>query len=426
LDLNVAERFARQALVLAKKDPIALWHARYRVAKILFLQNKLSEIDALYQSAKATEIAYPDAELRALRLEFAALQMEAQNALGKTSEAYVLRSQTLVELTIALKQEPNSADLQEIALRLQRQEANDQLRNNQTQAALETISTAIASARASVQDNPNNARLRLMTKRLLNLRAQIYRSQKEIGAELLDLRESVRLLTEISARDPEQLFLRAEVSFANRRLSEALLFFANASEKQGQVIESNYLIEAQKAAMASVDIDRGLLSLSPTRPFARRYLSSSLEQLGLIRRQQMRLDEALMLLRESLQVRLNLAEEFPVEFAWFHLSAISYSRLKDLHIKRLENTEALSAQRNATEFFHKAYVLAADGPTRFEWFNSSLRLAEMAYLADQTAETDAIIRELQAVVRDHAQDFVQRPDLISDLQRIVRQRADAQ
>jgi hypothetical protein len=423
LDLNVAERFARQALVLAAKDPAASLHARYRVAKILFLQNKLSEIDALYQSAKDTEIADPDAELRALRLEFAALQMEAQNALGKTSEAYVLRSLTLVELTIALKQEPNSADLQEIALRLQRQEANDQLRDNQTQAAIETISTAIGSARASVQDNPNNARLRLMTKRLLNLRAQIYRSQKEIGAELLDLRESVRLLTEISARDPEQLFLRAEVSFANRRLSEALLFFANASEKQGQMIESNYLIEAQKAAMASVDIDRGLLSLSPTRPFARRYLSSSLEQLGLIRRQQTRLNEALVLLRESLQIRLDLAEEFPSEFAWFHLSAISYSRLKDLHRQRLENGEALSAQRSATGFFHKAYLLATDRSSLFSWFNSSLRLAEMAYSADQKAEADAIMHELQAVARTHEPDFSQRADLIEDLQRITRQQA---
>ena len=69
------------------------------------------------------------------------------------------------------------------------------------------------------------------------------------------------------------------------------------------------MTESETTTLAALQIDRELFAQAPMRPFARRYLAASLQQLGDLRRAQQRYEDADAAYQESLQLRLALARE---------------------------------------------------------------------------------------------------------------------
>jgi tetratricopeptide (TPR) repeat protein len=420
LDLDEALAHAKSALAHANDDPLRL-RAHVRIAKALLLQNQLPGVVEEFQQAQQLPVDQADAEIKALQLEFAAIQLEALNGLGKFDHAKQLQTKTLEQLNSALSMDPNSADLQEIALRLKRQEANDFLKSNQIERAKQVLDQAIDQVRVAIKENANHAKLRLAAKRLLNLRAQIFRRSVDADAELSDLRESLKVLAEISTRDPDQLFMRAEVSFAHRRLSEAFWFYADQQEDDPRAVE--FFHKAEPDALAAVEIDRALLKLSPKRVNARRYLSASLEHLGAARHRTNQPDLALVSYQESLAIREELAREFPNEPIWHKLCGYSWSSIKDVHTLQFQQEPAINAQRKATEAFKVALDISPSDESRLLWFDSALRMVEVIKVAtikppNGRDEAERLLEHLRNVALSHATDFAKRNDLLIELNRI--------
>ncbi len=413
LDLEDAERYARAAFdapAFTQLDvkPALRLNAKLKLAKALFFQNKLKQVteievvDDLPQNlSDMTGDALSDA------LDYYVAIASAKNEMGEIESAKKLRSQTEALLELALKQAPNSAQLLQTRMNLRRAEANI-LANGHAAQALAVLNQEIALGQEAIDGNPNAATLRLAMKSLLNTRSQLYRKAGEHAAELADLRRVVALLSELSEQDLANLFLRAEVSFAARRLANTLL-------AQDSSASSPLIAEAQSATLAALKIDRALIALAPKRAFARRYLAATLEQLGDVRKRQSNYPEALAAYQESLLIRTGLLADFPQEFAWYRLCALSYSSLKDVYVRQNDAGKALAAQAHASAAFAKVLALAPSPAARFEWFDSMLFEAELMRTMDKRDELSMQLSRLEQFANAHAQEFKTRPDLIAIL-----------
>ena len=413
LDLEDAQRYARAAFdAPAFKQfglsPALRLNAKLKLAKALFFQNKLKEVTEIEQvDALPLDISSMTGDELSDALDFYVAIASAKKELGETEPAQVLREQAAVLLERALQQAPNSAQLLQTRMSLRRAEANIFANGHEAQA-LALLNQEIKLGQEAIDGNPNAATLRLAMKSLLNSRAQLYRKACDHAAELADLRRVVALLSELSEQDSANLFLRAEVSFAGRRLANTLL-------AQDSSAASPLIAEAETATLAALKIDRELIALAPKRAFARRYLAATLEQLGDVRKRQSKYSDALSAHQESLAIRLDLARDFPAEFAWYRLCALSYSSLKDIYVRQNDAVKALAAQAQASAAFAKVIELAPSPAARFEWFDSVLFEAELMRSIGQHKQLAAQLLRLKQFATKHALEFKNRPDLLTIL-----------
>ena len=173
--------------------------------------------------------------------------------------------------------------------------------------------------------------------------------------------------------------------------------------------------QAESATLAALKIDRELLALAPKRPFARRYLAASLEQLGDLRKRLANYPEALNAYRESLAIRTSLSTEFPQEFAWYRLCALSYSALKDVYVRQNDAKQALAAQTQASAAFARVMELSPSPAALFEWFDSMLFEAELMRSMGQRKQLAAQLVRLTQFAQAHVKEFSTRPDLLAIL-----------
>lgn len=413
LDLEDAERYARAAFdapAFAEFaiNPALRMNAKLKLAKTLFFQNKLKQVSEIeVVDSLPQDLSHLAGDELADALDYYVAIASAKNELGQTDSARLLRTQASALLELALKQAPNSAQLLQTRMSLRRAEANI-LANGHEAQALALLNQEIALGQEAINGNPNAATLRLALKSLLNTRSQLYRKAGDHAAELADLRRVVDLLSELSEQDLANLFLRAEASFAGRRLANVLL-------AQNMEASSPFISEAESATLAALKIDRELLALAPTRPFARRYLAATLEQLGDLRKRQTRYSDALSAYQESLAIRLDLTRDFPQEFAWYRLCALSYSALKDVYVRQNDAALALAAQAQASAAFAKVLELGPSPSARFEWFDSMLFEAELMRDRGKRKELAAQFLRLQQFSQAHSDEFKARPDLLAIL-----------
>ena len=416
LDLEDAERFARAAFdapafAQFSINPSLRINAKLKLAKTLFFQNKLKQVSEIeVVDALPQDIRHLSGDQLADALDYYVAIAAAKNELGQAESAKALRSQASVLLELALNQAPNSAQLLQTRMSLRRAEANILANGNEAQA-LALLNQEIALGHEAINGNPNSATLRLAMKSLLNTRSQLYRKAGDYVAELADLRRVVAMLAEFSEQDLANLFLRAEVSFAERRLANALL-------AQNSEASSVFISEAESATLAALKIDRELIALAPERPFARRYLAATLEQLGDLRKRQANYAEALNAHQESLVIRLGLARDFPREFAWYRLCGLSYSALKDVYVRQNNAVQALVAQTQASAAFAKVLELAPSPAARFEWFDSMLFEAELIRDMGKHNELATQLLRLQQFSQAHSDEFKARPDLRAILSKL--------
>lgn len=180
------------------------------------------------------------------------------------------------------------------------------------------------------------------------------------------------------------------------------------------------IAEAESATLAALKIDRELIALAPKRAFARRYLAATLEQLGDLRKRQSNYSDALSAYQESLAIRLELTRDFPQEFAWYRLCALSYSSLKDIYVRQNDARKALAAQAQASAAFAKVLELAPNPTARFEWFDSMLFEAELMRSIGQRKELAAQLLRLAQFAKAHANEFETRRDLLAVLTQLQR------
>ncbi len=416
LDLADAERYARAAFnspafTQFGLNPSLRVNAKLKLAKTLLFQNKLKqviEIEAI--QALPQDLSQMTGDALADALDYYVAIAAAKNELGQSEAAKVLRNQASSLLEQALKQAPNSAQLLQTRMSLRRAEANI-LANGHEAQALALLNQEIALGQAAIDGNPNAATLRLAMKSLLNTRSQLYRKAGDHGAELADLRRVVTLLAELSEQDVANLFLRAELSFAGRRLANVLL-------AQNSEAASPFIVEAESATLAALKIDRELIALAPKRAFARRYLAATLEQLGDLRKRQTNYPDALSAYQESLAIRIELTRDFPQEFAWHRLCGLSYSALKDVYARQNDIVLALDAQTQASAAFAKVLELSPSPAARFEWFDSMLFAAELMQLQRDPVALRAQLLRLAQFSKLHAQEFESRPDLLAVLAKL--------
>jgi len=420
LDLIDAERYARAAFdapafTRLGVNPALRLNAKLKLAKTLFFQNKLKQvIDIETVDALPNDISAMTGDELSDALDYYVAVASAKNELGQTEAAKTLRSQASSLLELALKQAPNSAQLLQTRMSLRRAEANS-LANGHEAQALALLNQEITLGQEAINGNPNAATLRLAMKSLLNTRSQLYRKAGDHVPELADLRRVVALLSELSEQDLANVFLRAEVSFAQRRLANVLLTLDSAAS-------SPYISESENATLAALKIDRELLALAPKRPFARRYLAATFEQLGDLRKRLANYPEALSAYKESLAIRTGLLSDFPQEFAWFRLCALSYSALKDVYVRQNDVAQALFAQAQASAAFAKVMELSPSPAARFEWFDSMLFEAELMRNMGQSKALAAQLLRLTQFTKAHALEFEARPDLLAILAQLRRPR----
>ena len=413
LDLDDAERYARAAFdapAFAEFgiNPALRMNAKLKLAKTLFFQNKLKQVSEIeVVDALPQDISHLSGDELADALDYYVAIASAKNELGQTESAKLLRSQASALLELALKQAPNSAQLLQTRMSLRRAEANI-LANVHEAQALALLNQEIALGREAINGNPNSATLRLAMKSLLNTRSQLYRKAGDHVAELADLRSVVTMLSELSEQDLGNLFLRAEVSFAGRRLANVLL-------AQNAQASSPFIGEAESATLAALEIDRELFALAPKRAFARRYLAATLEQLGDLRKRQANYSDALSANQESLTIRLGLARDYPQEFAWYRLCGLSYSAIKDVYVRQNDAINALAAQAQASTAFAKVLELGPSPSARFEWFDSMLFEAELMRDMGKHKELAAQLLRLTQFAQAHSDEFKTRPDLLAIL-----------
>lgn len=413
LDLEDAERYARAAFDAPEftqlgVNPALRLNAKLKLAKTLFFQNKLKQVTEIeIVDALPSDISAMTGDELSDALDYYVAVASAKNEMGQTEAAKLLRGQASALLERALKQAPNSAQLLQTRMSLRRAEANI-LANGQEAQALAVLNQEITLGQEAINGNPNAATLRLALKSLLNARSQLYRKAGDHRAELTDLRRVVALLSELSEQDLANVFLRAEVSFAQRRLANILLTLDSAAS-------SPYIAESERATLAALKIDRELLALAPKRPFARRYLAASLEQLGDLRKRLANYPEALHAYQESLAIRTSLLSDFPQEFAWYRLCALSYSALKDVYVRQNDAKQALAAQTQASAAFAKVMELSPSPAARFEWFDSMLFEAELMRSLGQRKNLAAQLLHLTEFSKAHPEEFKARPDLLAIL-----------
>ena len=418
LDLVDAERYARAAFdAPAFKQfglsPALRLNAKLKLAKALFFQNKLKEVTEIEKvDALPLDISAMSGEELSDALDFYVAIAFAKKELGDAESAKTLRDQASTLLKRALTQAPNSAQLLQTRMSLRRAEANI-LANGHEAQALALLNQEITLGQEAIDGNPNAATLRLAMKSLLNSRAQLYRKAGDHVAELADLRRAVALLSELSEQDSANLFLRAEVSFAGRRLANTLL-------AQDSSAASPLIAEGESATLAALKIDRELIALAPKRAFARRYLAATLEQLGDVRKRQSNYVDALNAHQESLAIRLDLSRDFPQEFAWHRLVALSYSSLKDIYVRQNDAVKALAAQAQASAAFAKVIELAPSPAARFEWFDSMLFEAELMRSIGQHKDLAVKMLRLEQFATAHAPEFKSRPDLLAILAQLQK------
>ena len=418
LDLVDAERYARAAFdAPAFKQfglsPALRLNAKLKLAKALFFQNKLKEVTEIEKvDALPLDISAMSGEELSDALDFYVAIAFAKKELGDAESAKTLRDQASTLLKRALTQAPNSAQLLQTRMSLRRAEANI-LANGHEAQALALLNQEITLGQEAIDGNPNAATLRLAMKSLLNSRAQLYRKAGDHVAELADLRRVVALLSELSEQDSANLFLRAEVSFAERRLANTLL-------AQDSSAASPLIVEGESATLAALKIDRELIALAPKRAFARRYLAATLEQLGDVRKRQSNYVDALNAHQESLAIRLDLSRDFPQEFAWHRLVALSYSSLKDIYVRQNDAVKALAAQAQASAAFAKVIELAPSPAARFEWFDSMLFEAELMRSIGQHKDLAVKMLRLEQFATAHAPEFKSRPDLLAILAQLQK------
>jgi serine/threonine protein kinase len=405
---------AQLALSLSRGEATRAWRARKQLASAYFFANELAQLKSLYSDdlLVAYGVTGLDANGVAHALDCFTTVASALATLGNHDEAEALRVRTRAETQQALLRYPNSSDLQLTTLRLNNLEANHLLRLELTEEALKITQQALAQAKEAIAANPNSAAFRLVAKSLYNIRAQVSRRRNQPELELLDLQAIRDLLKELSDRDLGNDFLRAELSFAERRLASTRLLEAKANPA--------LMSESEAGTLAALQIDRTLLAKAPARPFARRYLAASLEQLGDLRRAQQRLDDAEVAYRESLQIRLALAHEFPKEAVWRRLLAYAHGKLKDLASARGDLIAAIGAQREAVVLWDLLVDETPDVSTVFEWFNSRLLLAELLLSEGQGtgAEARDLLAELTQYLEQHPEALTTRSDLIQELARL--------
>lgn len=418
MDWQACADDARQALKLSADDRTRSWRARKQLASALFFTNELKAVQALQGDALAIELTLAandlDADGLAYALDFYTTLASALAQLGDQQGAEALRVHARAATDDALRRYPNSVDLQLTILRLINLEGNHLLRLERFDDAMILAETGLTQASAAIAANPNSTAFRLVTMSLYNIRARVLRRRNEPDRELDDLRAIRNLVGELSDRDRGNGFLRGELSFAQRRLANALLL---RSKEQPQSVA-----ESETATLGALQIDRELLQQAPARPFARRYLSASLEQLGHLRKAQARFDDADAAYQESLQLRLALAREFPLESSWRRLLVLSYAAIKDLAAARGDAMGATEAQREAVSVWEALRVESPDPGTEIAWFNSQLLLLELLLIQpDQptlAAEATQLLIALRDYAQRHPQTFKARPDLVKELARL--------
>lgn len=420
MDWQACADDARQALSLSAGDRTRSWRARKQLGSALFFAGELKAVQALQSDALAIERTLGandlDADGLAYALDFYTTLASALAQLGQHQSAEALRVHARAATEDALRQHPNSVDLQLTSLRLINLEGNHLLRLERYDDAMILAETGLAQASAAIAANPNSTAFRLVTMSLYNIRARVFRRRNEPDRELDDLRAIRNLIGELSDRDRSNGFLRGELSFANRRLANALLI--RSKERPQSVADS------ETATLAALQIDRELLQQAPMRPFARRYLAASLEQLGDLRKAQGRFDDADAAYQESLQLRLALAREFPMEANWRRFLILSYAAIKDLAAARGDTIGAIRAQREAVRIW-EGLRLEAPGPgTEIAWFDSQLLLVEALLVQNDeptlAAEATQLLQTLRDYSQQHAQTLQARPDLIQELGRLQR------
>ncbi len=411
LDLDSAERLARRVFERSGGDAKLHMSAQLKLSTALFFQNKLKQVDALDSDDQlAATLANFSGDALADALDFLVARAAAKTELGDLSAAKSMRAQAAAALTQALLREPNSAQLLQTRMRLKRAEVNDLLNGHEAQARA-LLAEEIALGQTAIDSNPNAALLRLAMKSLLNTQAQLHRKAGDKASELQDLRRVIALLAQLSEQDLENLFLRAEVAFARRRLAVALL------DQSADARTPMVIAEVESVTLLALKTDRALIAISPTRPFARRYLAATLEQLGDLRKVQSQLNLSLAAHSESLQIRLGLAQEFPNEAAWQRLCGLSHSALKDVYALQGDLKSAGAAQAQASAAFAQAMALAPTPAAQLEWFDAKLLEIELLQKRDLYAPARVALTQLTQFADTHAAQLQSRPDLRAELKK---------
>ncbi len=418
MDWQSSADAARQASALSAGDSTRAWRARKQLAIALFFANELKAVHALHTSELAIERTLAsddlDADGLAHALDCYTTIASALALLGEHQNAEALRVHARAATQQALQRFPNSQDLLLTDLRLTNLEANYLLRLDHIDEGLALAQTGLELANEAIVANPNSMAFRFVARSFYNVRARVFRQRNQVESELADLRAIRDSHRELSDRDSGNRFLRAELSFAERRVANALLLRSKA--------QPDAIVESERSTLAALQIDRELLQPAPSRPFARRYLAASLEQLGDLRKTQMRFDDADAAYQESLQLRLALARDFPSEPGWLRLVAISYEAIKDLAARRDDLDGAIRAQREAVSLWEALRAQSKEPSDSLSWFDSQLLLVEALLLQRNnpalTAEAVQILGRLRDYAKEHAQSLQARPDLVKELARL--------
>lgn len=430
LQWSAAITAAQAALALLPDDTAAAsvdarevsqrWQARRRLATAQFYSNQLTElVSAANRPAFRALVSRDDlpTDVTAAVLDLHVTLASSLAQLGDIDAAAELRQELGSATDRALARFPNSAEILHTQLRLINLDANQRLNAGEAEVAA-LLDRGIAEAGRAIDGNPNAVSLRLAAKSLYNQRARWFRSQGQLARELADLRAARDLLRELAERDPAHDFLLAELSFAERRVGDALLM------QLRKRVDPEQLALAVAASSAALQIDRQLQGKDPARPFARRYLAASLELQGELQRLQRQFDKAAAAYAESLQLRQQLAAEFPDEPAWTRLVAQSHARHKDLAVARGDLLAARAAQQRAIDLLDPLRRRLGTPAARLEWFDAVLQGVELLLHgpADPAARADAAqkLADLAQALRDDPTTLSTRPDLSAEYSRLQR------
>jgi len=406
------------------EDATRIWQARRRLATAQFYSNQLTELVSASNRPEFRALVSRNdlpSDTTAAILDVHVTLASSLAQLGDIDAAAALREALRSATKRALVRFPNSAEMLNTQLRLSNLEVSQRFDPADAEIA-GLLDSGIDEARRAIDANPNAVSLRLAAKSLYNQRARWFRAQRQPDRELNDLRSARDLLKELADRDPAHDFLLAELSFSERRVGDALLM------QLRKRVDPEQLALAVAASTAALQIDRQLHGQDPARPFARRYLAASLELQGELQRLQRQFDNAAAAYAESLQLREQLATEFPDEPAWTRLVAQSHWRHKDLAVARGDLLAARASQQRAIELLDRLRRQLGTPAARLEWFDAVLQGVELLLLgpADPAARQDAArkLAELEQTLRDDPATLSTRPDLsaeFSRLQQILRE-----
>lgn len=391
LDLAAAKQHAKAAFDLAQgitnSDVLKLEAAR-RLGAAQYLDGDLNAAAGTLAAALAAQPA-TDAESQA---QFAALLTTYGTTLLDLSRigdarAAFTRARNLAES--AFQQEPGSAVIAEVLLRTRRGFSRALLVGGDALAARGEVDQAITLGRELVAANPNAVMVALALQDLLSFSAELSEAAREREAQRAALTEAANVIEATAKRDPDNLFVRSELAFAKRRVGEVAVArrdFAAA-------------VEPLEAALA---LDRQVLAATPNRPFSRRYLAATLEQIGRLKMHTGKLDEALTAHLEALAIRESLQREFPQEPLWLRLVAISKSQLMYTEFKRGNLAQALAYQRDSEEGFRQVAQRTATPAARRSWIDAQFETISVLAEAFHYDEALAKTKQLRSIVSDPA------------------------